>query len=246
MGTNTGGQCREPGFCAFPDPDCVMSGMRWHSSAGRGFAELCLGQEGAVPGGGANACGGTRVLTGVPGESCGPCGSGTWECAGPEELRCSDALAAEQDVTHEGTVAASTTFVDATQSYPASLAVDDKNDTSWFSSGPENGGSPSTFMWMAQRSDCVTNIRVTPNDGHAVERFRTGFGFNSITARVLSETGQVVYSEIRAVPGPDELVRYEPNVVGSKIELLLDGHEADDCGGFAELEVSVVRPLGTN
>ena len=39
-----------------------------------------------------NLCGGTGPLQGLPGEACGPCGHGSWGCAGSESVSCAGAI----------------------------------------------------------------------------------------------------------------------------------------------------------
>jgi hypothetical protein len=60
--------------------------------------------------------------------------------------------------------------------------------------------------------------------------------------QVFSAADKLVYEEtvnLDGTPDPDVLV--QPNVVGQWIWLVFTGSEAQDCGGFSELRVNVVR-----
>ncbi len=60
--------------------------------------------------------------------------------------------------------------------------------------------------------------------------------------QVYNAADELVYEETVNLDGsPDPDVHVEPNVVGQWIWLVFTRHEANDCGGFAELQVNVVR-----
>jgi len=145
---------------------------------------------------------------------------------------------ANVDSTAEGAVQASTTY----EGFPASLGVDGDPTTSWFSTGPEAGGVPTTYVWTGAQDDFIASISILSNDLNAEPANRTGYGFESLTVQVLDAAGTVVFEEEVALPGtPDPRVTLHPNVVGRSIVLLYSGHESLDCGGFAELQVGVFR-----
>ncbi len=142
------------------------------------------------------------------------------------------------NVTAEGAVQASSTF----PGYPASLAVDGDPTTSWFSTGPGPGGTPSTFRWTGKRDDRIDSITVQSNRLNSNPAFRTGYGFGSVTIQVLDGSQNVVYATTVDLPGtPDPDVTVSPQVVGRSVVLILAGHEAPNCGGFAELTIIARR-----
>jgi hypothetical protein len=147
------------------------------------------------------------------------------------------------NVTQEGFVFASTEF---SAEFPAHLAVDGSFATSWFSAGSVGEGSDtSVFQWLGQRDDRIFEVAVFSNADHANPDFRTGFGFQAVTLQIFNLDGEAVYQETRSLPGtPDPDLFFNlasANVTGSDIVLVFSGHEAPDCGGFAELEVYALR-----
>jgi serine/threonine-protein kinase len=142
------------------------------------------------------------------------------------------------DAAPEGAVHASTTY----PGYAAADSVDGDVTTSWFSAGTRADGQDSTFTWQGQRDDLIASITLLSNADHATPEFRTGFGFGFVTVQVLDSAGVVVFEESVSLPGtPDPHVTVNPGVVGRAVHLIFTGHEAPDCGGFAELQVGVVR-----
>ena len=138
----------------------------------------------------------------------------------------------------EGSVQASTTF----SGFPASLAVDEDDGSAWFSTGPEPGGVPTTYLWTGAQDDFIAYIDILNNAFLADRSFRTGFGFGTVTVQVLDASGAVVYEATEDLAGtPDPDVYVTPNVVGRSVRLLFLGHESVDCGGFSELEIGVYR-----
>lgn len=237
------GVCMPPGHCAFEDGACP-SGYRWDSTAGDSLAEECVGEGGGDPDAGdTNACGGTAVLEGAPQSPCGPCDSGTYECAGPDAVECTGAVSLSSQVTllSAGRVEAETTF-ENDDSFRAELAADDKLSTSWFSDGPNEDGSPTVFEWIADEEICVETVTMYGNGNHEVEDFQTGYGFGQVTMRVLDESGDPTYAETIQLPGtPDpEAIAQTGGVLGARVQLQLKGHEdpQGSCGGFAELAVT--------
>ena len=138
----------------------------------------------------------------------------------------------------EGSVQASTSL----SGFPASLAVDGDENTSWFSTGPEPGGVPTTFLWTGAQDDFIAYIEIYSNEFNDNPSFRTGYGFGTVTVQVLDAAGAVVYEATDDLSGtPDPEVFYLPNVVGRSVRLLFLGHEDVDCGGFSDLEIGVYR-----
>jgi serine/threonine-protein kinase len=142
------------------------------------------------------------------------------------------------DAAPEGAVQASTTY----PGYAAAGSVDGDVTTSWFSAGSQADGQDSTFTWQGLRDDLVADITLLSNAENATPEFRTGFGFEFVTIQLLDSAGAIVFEETVALPGtPDPHVTVHPGVVGRAVHLIFTGHEAPDCGGFAELQVGVVR-----
>lgn len=145
---------------------------------------------------------------------------------------------ANYDPVPEGSVQASTTF----SGFPTSLSVDGNLGSSWFSTGPEPGGVPTTFLWTGAQDDFIASIDVLSNAFNSEPSFRTGFGFGTITVQILDAGGAVVYEAIQDIAGtPDPNVHLEPNILGRSVQLLFLGHESAECGGFSELEIGVYR-----
>lgn len=150
---------------------------------------------------------------------------------------CPPAAAGETDITGEGSVFASTIFA----GFPKELSVDCDTATSWFSTGPEPGGVPTLYRWTGARDDLITTILVISNHDHP--QFPTNFGFGAVTVLVRNAANQIVFQQenipLPGTPDPDLVLR--PNVVGRVVELLFTGHEANNCGGIAELRVHANR-----
>jgi hypothetical protein len=142
------------------------------------------------------------------------------------------------DITGEGSVGASSTF----SGFPDALSVDGDRTTSWFSTGPGAGGSPSIYRWTGTRDDLIANVTVLSNAQHSEPSFRTGFGFGSVTVQVLDAADNVVFEETVALDGtPDPDVVVRPGVVGRTVVLSFAGHEDPGCGGFSELQIEAIR-----
>ena len=140
-----------------------------------------------------------------------------------------------QDLTPQGMVTASSTF---NANFDKSLSVDGRLDTSWFSQGPEGGGGPSVYSWSTVTDRCIARIEVDDNSQHSQPQFRTGYGFESATVRVL-QGNTVVYEESILLPGtPDGPFAVDTGgVQADRVILELGGHEDPTCGGFSELRV---------
>ena len=262
---DTAGRCLDPGYCAFPDARCP-SGMRWDDTSEVGAGSCVEGAvdggagmdaSGRLDGGGrrdagsgvdggpgfdagtgsTNACGGTAVLPGAPGDPCGNCDLGTYRCDGPDALECDGEPVLMESIAFDGEPWATSTY---SASFNPRLAIDGDLTTSWFSAGPEPGGVPTEYVWDSIIDECIANVTVTGNGSHANPSFRTGYGFGSVTILVVDADDRIVWSEVEPLPGtPDPEIRVSPGVVGRLVVLQFTGHEAGDCGGFSELGVEV-------
>lgn len=136
------------------------------------------------------------------------------------------------DVTAQGTVEASTVYT----GYPAAQAVDGDPTTSWFSTGPDPFGAPTTFTWTGKENYLISTIIMLSNEKHP--EFPTDYGFGSVIIQIFDASGAEVFTETVELPGtPDPNVRITPNVEGRTVLLTLEDTEAPDCGGFAELSI---------
>lgn len=138
-----------------------------------------------------------------------------------------------RNIGSEGTVSANSTY----PGFDARLATDGSTATSWFSTGP-SGGDPAVFTWTPTGGEAfVGQIRIIGNGNHSTPDFRTGFGFGSVTTVVHYPGGstQEISSNLSGTPDPTVTVDVDHAV--TRIELRFSGHEANDCGGFSELEI---------
>ena len=141
-------------------------------------------------------------------------------------------------ITKEGSVDVESEY---SAQYPKALATDGDVSTSWFSAGRSDGAS-TTFTWTHERDDLITMVRIIGNGGNADPSVRSGFGFESVSIKVLDEFGDVDFETTVGLDGtPDPTVEVRPGVEGRTVVLELIGHEDPTCGGFAELEVGVTR-----
>lgn len=147
---------------------------------------------------------------------------------------------ATTNITQEGNVLASSVFDSLLgPAYEADLAVDGDVATSWFSAGPNEDGTESSYEWYTQFDHCIDGIALISNANHSNPDFREGFGFEAGTLEVLDTSGSVVYSadlDLSGTPDPDIVVEPE-GVLGNQVRLTLRNHESEDCGGFAELAI---------
>lgn len=230
--------------CAFPKEGCEDE-LAWDATAGE-LAGVCveldeLGKPDDATGV-ANACGGQVPLARNPGEPCGNCDSGRWECGGENFLLCKGQWELSVPLASEGWVWAST----RTGDYEAELSVDNNLATSWFSAGPgaeEVPGAPTRYIWTGRRQDCIQRIRLVGNGSHANRSFRSGYGFDQVTVQVQDDAGNTVFSESRDWPAQAASLSISTGtgVLGSRILLLLGGHQDPACGGFSELVIDAVR-----
>ena len=140
------------------------------------------------------------------------------------------------DATGEGVVVVSSIYG---PEYPADLAIDGDTSTSWFADVSVTSGR-ATFRWTGARDDLITLVRITGNQENADHP--SGSGFASVTVRVLDEAGDVDFEQPVELPAsPDPTVEVWPGVDGRSVELVFEGAEGGDLGGFAELEVGVTR-----
>ena len=165
-----------------------------------------------------------------------------------------DAIAPATIVTRQAAIPEPNAFIqdlgdvrassDFSPQFASRFAVDGDPTTSWFSAGPTVDGPTSRFRWTYSEDELITFVRVVGNGGNSNLDFRRNFGFESVTIRVLDDSGQVDFEQTVSLPGtPDPDAVVQPGVRGHIIELEFSGSEAikKDCGGFAELKVGVTR-----
>jgi hypothetical protein len=144
---------------------------------------------------------------------------------------------AVENLTAFGVVGASSIF----SGYPPGMSVDGELATSWFSTGPEGASNdqPSVFTWTLANPRCISRLFISGNGLNSNPDFREGYGFESVTFRVLDESMQAQFVQTRDLSGtPDPDVSVDvPGVIGVRVELEFSGHESPDCGGFSELQV---------
>lgn len=244
------GHCLAPGYCAFRDMSCDdQEGVRWDSTAREDLRGTCVNSDpiNVGPDGGTvipidasfeNTCGGNQNLTEQVGAVCGPCGAGTYVCDGPNALRCDGVPASPNSIASTGTVVASTEFTNVNPLKPdhtADRAIDDDRTTSWFSTGPEDNGLPTSFTWSGPQT-CFREIVIKNNSLNEEEDFRNDFGFGQVTVKITG--GSEEFTKGFPLPGtPDPEITINPDIRGNKIELLFIDHESENCGGFSELVV---------
>ena len=138
------------------------------------------------------------------------------------------------NIAPQGTAVAESTY--GADRYPADLAIDGDRSTSWFSAGPGADGDLSTFVWTAPSPTAISGIGIHGNGENAEEANRVGFGFEQVQVQVTDADGNVVFDQTASLAGsPDPFVHLDVAAVASQVALIFSGHEADDCGGFAEL-----------
>lgn len=232
--------------CAFDDLGC-RSGLSYDSTAPADLAGRCVpsgadrdsgtSTDSGTDGGLLNDCGGSTTLPGRIFDPCGACLLGHYECETAESLACVNDRVLREDITGDGSVTASSTYGAA---YIPARAVDGDPTTSWFSDGPEGGGMPTTYEWTIPSRECIVGISFRGNALHP--EFSEDFGFGSMTVQVLDAAGGVQFSQVESLPGtPDPNVNVDLDANGVKVRLLFTDHESTDCGGFAELAVTVAR-----
>jgi hypothetical protein len=233
----TQGQCLLPGFCAFSDSDCE-SGQRWDSSAASDRAEDCVPNGDPDPDE-SNECGGRTLLPGVVDGPCGICDGGLLACDGTDALTCTAEPDIEEILIPGGTRSSSVFNADPV-TFGSGRAVDDDVTTSWFSAGVESDGA-STFTWEGLQAECIGRIVVTGNSMHESPEFQTGYGFGSVTVRVIDGSSQVVFSEEVPLPDAQDDFELDIGVRGIDIELAFESPDDSDCGGFSEIDVYSLR-----
>ena len=213
-----------PSGYATADGTCAM-GMLIDTDSGAG------GNSGADGGGDG---GGGDTTTGAASGAASVTDSSTPETTSMGDSTGAVGCGASIDITDQGVVGASTTF----QNFEPALAVDTDLSTSWFSTGPEPGNSPTDYVWTTAADRCIDRILIVGNGQNENTSFRTDFGFESVTVRVFDSTDNLTFEETRGLPGtPDPTTTVEIGQIGNRVVLALFDHEDDACGGFAELQV---------
>lgn len=142
----------------------------------------------------------------------------------------------QQDVTALGRVTASSVYSDQ---FAVGLAVDGSAGSSWFSAG----GGTATYTWAVDQPVDVTTVAIISNAAHDFPDFRTGFGFEAVTVRLLL-AGEEIASFDYALPGtpdPDVVVELGDPIAADQIVLDFSGGEDPTCGGFSELRIEALR-----
>ncbi|MCZ6819968.1 MAG: Ig-like domain-containing protein [Calditrichaeota bacterium] len=137
-----------------------------------------------------------------------------------------------------GSVQASSTFGES--GFGPGRGIDLDTRTSWLSAGSDADPNGSRFVWTGIVERLFGTMGIVNNSRHALEQYRSGFGFETVRFRVYSgpnATGEMLFEQI--VPYPktsnDPVVRVSPLVFGRSVELVLQGHENPTGGGFSEL-----------
>lgn len=213
----TPGQCvLNEQTCVYPDDSCDT---RWVTASGECRSPAVDGSSGAAP---------TDM---DPSATSGQEGSGSTASI-PRDCQ----NGPYDNVSEVGVVEASSVFSD---NYHAFLAADQDKSTSWFSSGPEEGGLPSMYTWDVLEPYCIGRVDIFGNGLHANPAFREDFGFESVIVRVYDQDEEIVFQQMLPMLGtPDPDLFVEPRMVGVRVELELFEHESTDCGGISELEIS--------
>jgi hypothetical protein len=232
------------GACAFDDPSCPATLLRYDRTAGGGNAGMCVSPGGLRDSGGPddgllNDCGGTATLPARVLDPCGNCLLGRYQCDGTNELRCEGEPTNEAIITDMGYVSASSTY---SSEFMPPLAVDGDQTTSWFSAGPEAGGAPTTYEWTVRDDVCIVGVSFYGNGLNADPSYRNDFGFGSMTVQILDAADGIQASDTRTLDGtPDPEQHLDIQGYGRTVRLLFTGHESTDCGGFSELVVTAAQ-----
>ncbi len=143
------------------------------------------------------------------------------------------------DVTSEGTPSASSVF----PGFSVQAGVDGDSGTNWYSDGcfggeGSGGSSTESYYWTHSSNIEFSRVELDPET-------MGGFGFTSIRFIITDSAAGIVYTSVPIpLPGFDvDLVHPFPaGTIGTKLEILLTGHENCACGGFAELRVFATPP----
>ena len=142
------------------------------------------------------------------------------------------------NISFEGSVSSSSDY----PGFFAYQAADGDVTTSWFSAGEAADGDTSTYVWTGSQEDYLAAVTIIGNGSNSEPSFQTGYGFDSVEIQIFNALDELVYDEAVSLAGtPDPTVTVKPGVVGQTIVLYFSGHEAPDCGGFAELQVVAER-----
>jgi hypothetical protein len=147
------------------------------------------------------------------------------------------------DVTSQGMWGVSSEYPGG--EFPAALAHDGDETTSWFSAGDDDAScvpvTPdvlcSDLSWVRQDPGdvLIRGIEIINNSKHP--DFPTGFGFGSVVIIITNAAGTVVDQQTIPLPGEDPNVIVAPNVMGHSVRFVFEGHDSPDCGGISEFRV---------
>jgi len=150
------------------------------------------------------------------------------------------------NVATEGTVSATSVFT----GFTAEMSIDDDLTSSWFSTGPEPLGAPTIYRWTTGADECFDRVKIFNNSLHDNPEWRTGFGFGTVTMKILASDDVPVWIGtfgLEGTPDPERAPRPRvgdvdsDHIRGRTLELHFLGHENPLCGGFGELLVDVLR-----
>ena len=139
-----------------------------------------------------------------------------------------------------GWAEASSEFSGWFSSYPADLSIDGSIGTSWFSAGPEEDGTQSTYEFILMHDHCMDEIEIIGNAAHENTDFQIGYGYEWVTVEIRDTANDTVFLEEYSMEGsPDPTLTIDTGgVLGHRVILHWSGHESNDCGGFSELVVN--------
>jgi hypothetical protein len=142
------------------------------------------------------------------------------------------------NIASQGTTSASSVSKPAAGfTFEPAKALDNDTSTSWFSAGAADGND-STYTWQAPRDARIGDVVIVGNANNANPAWRTGFGFSSVTVRIVDATSRVAFTQdVDFGASKDPNATVHPNVVGRSVVLVFHVHQSPDCGGFSELRV---------
>ena len=147
-------------------------------------------------------------------------------------------------ITERGAVSASSTF-DDDPAFAPEFAVDDDDQTSWFSAGPGPDGT-SVFTWTGERDFHISFVTIIGNLFHATEAFQEGCYFGRVEVRLETLDGEILASQerTRATDQPTSSFGFVAfgDVLARRVVLIFSEHEAPNCGGFSEVIIRGFEP----
>ena len=146
-------------------------------------------------------------------------------------------------ITERGTVSASTTFNDD-PAFAPEFAVDNDEQTSWFSAGTGPDGT-SVFTWTGERDFHISFVTIIGNLFHATEAFQEGFYFGRVEVRLETLDGEILASQERTRSTERSssfgFVAFG-DVLARRVVLVFSEHEAPNRGGFSDVIIRGFEP----